>query len=198
MAIIRMGGNDYFPADAGAYCPLSDNVDRVKKGFNPIVLWTEDEGLCLHEYEVNGYDDSDFYMVVWDEEQCKPINKMFATTRGWSYPCYGSSADATDEVRAKYDEWKKENERRKRIVNKWNRRSKLIETANRWRMSRKEATRVLNAISKSDREAMDALLRVRNFRSNFRRNLAEQVRGWAREENPRYATPLSKKQMQYL
>ncbi len=62
-------------------------------------------GLCIRDYERNGYDDSDFYMVVWDEAAQQPRHICFASTRGWSYPCYGSSADATPEVMAKYNAW---------------------------------------------------------------------------------------------
>jgi hypothetical protein len=65
------------------------------------------EGLCVYDYERNGRDDSDFYMVVWNEEKGEPEHICFASTRGWSYPCYGSWADATPEVKAKYDAWVK-------------------------------------------------------------------------------------------
>lgn len=60
-------------------------------------------GLCLHEGEHNGYHDSDFYMVVWNEEKQQPETYEFASTRGWCGPAYGSRPDATEEVRAKYE-----------------------------------------------------------------------------------------------
>lgn len=50
-------------------------------------------GLCIMDYERNGYDDSDFYMIVWNPETKQTETIMFATTRGWSYPCYSSSPD---------------------------------------------------------------------------------------------------------
>jgi len=67
-------------------------------------LYTYDThvGLCIHEREYNGRDDSDFYMIVWNEEKQEPESIQFASTRGWSYPCYGSHPDATPEVLAKY------------------------------------------------------------------------------------------------
>lgn len=73
--------------------------------YGPFVLytWHTHVGLCLADREVNGRDDSDFYMKVWNEEKGAPEEIMFASTRGWSYPAMGSSVDATPEVRAKYE-----------------------------------------------------------------------------------------------
>lgn len=61
-------------------------------------------GLVLREYECNGYNDSDFYAVIWDEEKQAPKHIMWATTRGWTYAC-GCVVDATPEVREKYESW---------------------------------------------------------------------------------------------
>lgn len=58
------------------------------------------EGCVLQTFERNGWDDSDFYAIVWDEaEQCiKDI--CYATTRGWTYANH-AVVDATPEVIAK-------------------------------------------------------------------------------------------------
>jgi len=61
------------------------------------------EGCVFDLRERNGYHDSDFYAVVWDEgEQCIK-NYEYDTTRyaggGWA------NVDATEEVRRKADEW---------------------------------------------------------------------------------------------
>jgi hypothetical protein len=71
-------------------------------------LWLYDThvGFCLEDRERNGYNDSDFYMVVWNPETNKPESIEFASTRGWSYPCLASHVDASEEVRAKYDAYK--------------------------------------------------------------------------------------------
>jgi hypothetical protein len=68
----------------------------------PIYTKTTHKGLVLQTYERNGYDDSDFYAVVWNEDKgcCEHI--CYASTRGWSYP-NGASVDATPEVVAKAD-----------------------------------------------------------------------------------------------
>lgn len=54
-------------------------------------------GLVLDIYEHNGYDDSDFYALVWNEKEQKIDHVEYATTRGWSYPC-NAWIDATPEV----------------------------------------------------------------------------------------------------
>ncbi|QDN94948.1 hypothetical protein FNV58_01050 (plasmid) [Streptomyces sp. RLB1-9] len=58
------------------------------------------EGAVLRLRERNGYDDSDFYALVWDEEQQRVREIQYATTRGWTYH-NGASIDATHEVIAK-------------------------------------------------------------------------------------------------
>jgi hypothetical protein len=73
------------------------------------IIWTYEThvGLCLEDRERNGYDDSDWYMTVWNEEKQATEEICFATTRGWSYPCYGSSPDATPEVCAAANEYRR-------------------------------------------------------------------------------------------
>tara|TARA_X000000950_G_scaffold256475_1_gene321938 strand:+ start:61 stop:681 length:621 start_codon:yes stop_codon:yes gene_type:complete len=57
-------------------------------------------GRVLETYEENGYHDSDFYAVVWDDETESIIHKQYATTRFYSNG-YGAKIDATPEVIAK-------------------------------------------------------------------------------------------------
>jgi hypothetical protein len=68
-------------------------------------LWLYDThvGLCVREYERNGYDDSDFFMVVYNPIGDKFEHHEFASTRGWSYPCFASHVDAMPEILAKYE-----------------------------------------------------------------------------------------------
>jgi len=51
----------------------------------------------LEVYEDNGYNDSDFYAVVWDDEQNCILHKQYATTRFYSEG-YGAKVDATPEI----------------------------------------------------------------------------------------------------
>ena len=77
-------------------------------------LWLYDThvGLCIKDFESNGYDDSDFNMIVWNTEKDEPEIICFASTRYWSYPCYSSSPDATPEILQKYAAWQE----KKRII----------------------------------------------------------------------------------
>jgi catechol 2,3-dioxygenase-like lactoylglutathione lyase family enzyme len=61
-------------------------------------------GCVLGLREANYHDDSDFYAIVWDEEQgcVREIND--GTTRAYA-PSKYHRADATDEVRAKARAW---------------------------------------------------------------------------------------------
>lgn len=54
-------------------------------------------GKVLKLRELNGYDDSDFYALVWDEEQQQTREITYATTRGWTYHNH-AGIDATREV----------------------------------------------------------------------------------------------------
>ncbi len=57
-------------------------------------------GAVLETRERNGYDDSDFYAVVFDEDSGTIKNVDYATTRGWTY-LNGATVDATPDVIAK-------------------------------------------------------------------------------------------------
>jgi hypothetical protein len=80
------------------------------------ILWLYEthHGLCIHEREQNGYNDSDFFMVVWNEEQNKPECIEFASTRGWSYPCYASRPDARPEIMVKWEAFNQAREEKAR------------------------------------------------------------------------------------
>lgn len=60
-------------------------------------------GAVLELREENGYHDSDFYALVWDDETQTVRRVEYHTTRGASNGW--AKADATDEVKAKADEW---------------------------------------------------------------------------------------------
>jgi hypothetical protein len=144
------------PADAvnvqdasDSYRPQPDTPEKLAKdaeqgyscGWTPercaaFTLFTYDThvGLCIHEREANGYHDSDFYMLVWNEEKQAAEEIEFASTRGWCQPCFGSHPDATPEVMAKYEAWRNEVARKARInrdieqasLPKWGREVRII------------------------------------------------------------------------
>lgn len=73
----------------------------------PLYMLTEFEGLVLSLGEHNGYDDSDFYAMVWSDANGRPVEVTYASTRGWTYP-NNAQVDATPEVLAKYEAWKRQ------------------------------------------------------------------------------------------
>lgn len=111
MPIVHMARNTDFNGDypEGTYAPLnSDYQPAERRTFeSALLLYSTHHGLCVAEREHNGHDDSDFYMTVWNPETGAPETVMFATTRGWCYPCLGSAVDATPEVKAAYAAWQK-------------------------------------------------------------------------------------------
>jgi len=70
----------------------------------PIYLQATYIGATIEDREINGYDDSDFYAVVWDAAKGEPAKVFYGTTRGWTYPA-GCHVDATPEVLAAYRGW---------------------------------------------------------------------------------------------
>lgn len=90
---------------AGLYddCVREGGYDERCSGpFEPLYMRTSHVGLVLETREYNGYDDSDFYAIVWNPETKSTERVDYATTRGWTYP-NSASVDATPEVRADYE-----------------------------------------------------------------------------------------------
>jgi hypothetical protein len=111
MAIIVMLSNtaDAFPE--GAHCALDYvNAAGADKAPYAVVLATEHVGAVLNLSERNCYDDSDFMATVWNFDKGEPETFCYASTRGWSYPCYGSWVDATPEVITLYKAWQADQE----------------------------------------------------------------------------------------
>lgn len=100
MAIVNMVSKD--SGTDGAYCPFPFPREWLAQGATEpsFALVRSFEGCVISEREMNGYDDSDFYALVWDAEQKSFREILFASTRGWTYPCFATAVDATPEVRA--------------------------------------------------------------------------------------------------
>lgn len=95
--------------DPGAYeYPNARNIGWCCD--KPLYVHETHKGLVLSMFERNGYDDSDFYAVVWNPEKRCPEQIEYASTRGWSY-CNTASVDATPETLAAYQAWQDEQHR---------------------------------------------------------------------------------------
>jgi hypothetical protein len=75
----------------------SSNSEAAVAAHNAACHERSYDGAVLRLGEHNGYDDSDFYAIVWDEEQQAVRKIQYATTRGWTYH-NGASIDASHEV----------------------------------------------------------------------------------------------------
>lgn len=193
------------------------------------------EGATLSLREANGYNDSDFYALVWNAEKGAPEEINYDTTR---FAGGGSAfVDATDEVKAAYAAYLA-HQRRLRDVTARRGASKLrfalaselavpvaairrLEAA----YGKLDATPVHvpsyreRVYGKQDEHSAMALAYGLRRRANtldgvikaakaakrgdkrareFKRKLGQQVLDWLNDPAPRYATPLSPKQAQYL
>ena len=185
-----------------------ERYDRDTGGYNkfqgPSAYWTNLShiGLCLKDFERNGYDDSDFMMIVWDPIAHEPKTICFASTRGWSYPCYASAEDATPEVRAEYKQYLEGLERVYDIQDRAKKAKELAAyRANLRRIAREFGVpyqRLLKARKMLGTDLTNRLLTLFNprIRSGFKKSLREQVIAWFREATPKYARPLSARQME--
>lgn len=200
MPIVNMVSNNAADFPEGAYCPLKYKAERV-------VIYESHHGLCLSKRENNGYDDSDFYMTVWNPETQTPQEICFASTRGWTYPCYGSRVDASETTLAAYAKYVekrnaeiKANVRAKQALALLSLRKELNQAGCLLNMTPNAIMRVRvlrKNMTHKDFSAITHLLKT-NLRSEFKISLRQQVIDWAENSDPKYATPLSKKQLQYL
>lgn len=73
----------------------------------PLYMETRFVGAVLSVRERNGYDDSDFFALVWDDAKAEAYEIEYGTTRAWTYP-NNATVDATPETIEKFRLWKRE------------------------------------------------------------------------------------------
>lgn len=156
--------------------------------------------------ERNGYHDSDWYVLLWDVEKQAPRSQLCATTAcggGDMWYCPYGLTDLLPEHAEAYRAWS----RRREIQKRWDERRRHIARAGELGLTRREYARLRQvefARFRNDEKGAEALylleqlLGTKNFRSSFRKSLADQVRAWVREESPKFRVPLSPKQMASL
>lgn len=207
MPIINMAFNPIEAAARGVNVRGADYLDSHSEGVmgpRPIWLYDTHVGLCLRTGEYNGYDDSDFYMEVWNPTERKVERIIFASTRGWTYPCYGSSADATPEVLEAYAQWKDAESRLAAMQNYADHVARLCDYRATCKALAKAAGvpvgkvfRLARTWGKENVLAV-AKLSQQKLRSEFKINLKNQVIAWLADPAPKYRTPLSARQMQFI
>lgn len=194
MAIINMFSNKEAEYPEGTYCVLGAEDSGFTKQ-HPLILGETYVGKCIRDYERNGYDDSDFFMVVWEDAANCPRTIQFATTRFWSYPCMRSYVDASPEIMEKYAVWCEREKRREKILRARKKQTESFKMAKQLNISRRQYLRISNL---PEAEVIKPLLKTKNFRSSFRESLAKQVRAWLSQETQTFDRPLSHKQLKAI
>lgn len=190
---VNVRGGDYRD------CHSADTI-----GPRPIWLYDTHVGLCLEDGEYNGYDDSDFYMVVWNPSKREPERIVFASTRGWTYPCYGSKPDATPETLAAYAQYLDARDRlaamqayADKVANLCAYRVDCRALAKAAGVPVGKVFRLARTWGKENVLAV-AKLAQKNLRSEFKINLKNQVIAWLADPAPKFRSPLSPRQMQFI
>lgn len=184
--------NEEFPV--GSYC---DWRDSSVNDFRYYYIHEEYKGMCIEDREYNTYWDSDFYMIVWDEESQSPKKIVYASTAYPSGPAMRSYVDATPEVKEKYQRYLKAEYRRVKIQAAWDRRAMHIKAAEKMGISRKDYFKLYQCYGDEIMRKIEKLLSAK-LRSEFRKSLKEQIMSWLGDKNPKYAFPLSDRQLDYI
>lgn len=153
-------------------------------------------GCVVAKGERNSYDDSDFYAIVWNDDTNRFESHMYASTR------FGGgdivTIDASDELKQKYYDHLEYKYRKERVLRRWNERKAYHNMAREWNVaSFMDVLRVKRAVAGTNGafDAIDRLMCVKKFRSQFRASMATNVRNWLADANPKYSSPLSYKQL---
>lgn len=155
------------------------------------------KGCVLFLREHNGFEDSDFYALVYNKDTDKFEEIEYGSTR---YAGGGvAHVDATPEILALYRTRAEQAAFRCKVQATWKFHQYRVDFCKATNVSFKEANKLFNAYGaiSADLVRVGKLLHTRNFRSDFRKKMAEQVRTWLKDENPKYKTPLSPKQMDF-
>ncbi len=208
-------------------------MDRPVIGYGPgeagptRVLRETYIGRVLGLGENNGYDDSDFYAIVWDDETETTKRITYASTRGWSYDLYGATVDATPEIVERLKVLQEKTRRQSQIMARRTVSKKRCEFARKLgvrpsairRLEKaygpishvqvRERNRYSNELAYSmgffkEPGQIDRVLKLAEsaaagkLRNEFKKKLGQQVLTWLQDPAPAYDSPLSKKQVQYV
>ena len=177
------------PANAVNLKPYTGN-----DGPDGLYTYETHHGLCIGEREANHYHDSDFFMIVLNSETDQFEEVLFASTRGWTYPCMASHRDASPELMERY------------LAEQQAKRDAMYEAAERRSRERREAEIKASGLTNEQAERLlrcaqgEHLLQFlgKKVRSDFKKSLQQRIREWAADSKPAYPTPLSRRQMQYI
>lgn len=182
--------HDRLDYPAGAYCRWP------KRTFVAAIMWKSHDGVCLKLVDLffdTGV--TEYRMLVWDKEFNRPRSVVLVKD---CFDLIHCVADASDEIKEKWKVHIDAEERRCRIQTKWALRRRDVELAERCNISRKQLTKLREALDVNTFVAVCELISVKRFRSKFRSGLARQIREWLEDAEPKHPRPLSRKQIFYL
>lgn len=132
-----------------------------------------------------------YWMAVLFDPETRKISRM--EYGSMYYPLREKLPDrAPDDVMALF-------KRVNGIRARWHKRSEDIKEARRLGLEHYSYVHKLRyALNEREFDAVLPLLKAKSFRSAFRASLAEQVRGWLKDPNPKFQKPLSRKQFGLL
>jgi hypothetical protein len=201
------GDNEAWPEGTYADLHWTKHVQGYLPGYVIYIRETH-VGFTLSLHERNGHDDSDFYAYVWNPTSQRVETVEYATTRGWSYPCYHAVVDATPEVRALAEAYQRQaNAERLRLYREHVARQDARIAEELGLPGPDEVAKLRAALGADEMrtsarwEEAQRLLRTQahgNFRSPFRASLASQILAWLRDPSPQYPHPLSSRQWEKL
>ena len=169
--------------------------DYTDNGFDKLgdyVRVTFAVGRVISMREANGYHDSDFYATYMRDDGT--LGELeYASTRGWSLCQWGIHRCNRMMLSKPYEAIMRERHERDEAL----REATLDKEAVKCNITREQYDRLRNAYYGAEFQAIVKLLSS-NLRSAFRIKLANQVRAWLEEDSPKYRTPLSPKQLQYV
>lgn len=156
-------------------------------------------GQVLELGEHNYYDDSDFYALVFVPETEEFREVCYDTTR-FAASNMSANVDATAETIAAYRKFRQRKLDEAKLSAALYDHAKRIELKRAMGITFKQMGRILSVLSPRSAmfDVIVALLSVKNFRSEFRKGMAEQVRAWLDDPSPKYCHPLSERQYQCL
>jgi hypothetical protein len=143
---------------------------------------------CIGNYEINGYDDSDFVSVFFDTETKKISHETVGSTR-YGGGVYGNALTTDETVWAEVKKIRAEEAVKREIHRRNKKAAKLLAIRKTFRDNGVN-TCFMNAYSLKELEEIAALFTMR-IRNKFKVSMREQVRGW---KPGQYRTPLSPKQ----
>jgi hypothetical protein len=174
-----------------------------------VMVRTIYEGATLFGRELNGYDDSDFYVISWDDTKGKPVQISTGSTRygHWAGTVESPwSKDATPEVWEKYNAWNARKIAEARAAGRSREAKELLEVrAKLWQVAKLAGVSFAQACklrrtlpSEAVFDQIFTLLTSTKLRSEFKLSLRQQVLEWLQSPGTKLRGPLTDRQITAL